>query len=110
MKKVCLLAVLFAIGVCGTVRAEEKFKVRTLAYGDMNLAIVKVDCSSGTCWLAKGSSWNRIHVPAKLPTSDYDISLTNIGKASWVLTLWNTQTGKTYLYSSGTRKWRPISN
>lgn len=84
----------------------EAFVIRALHVEGNHTAIVRVATQTGQVWLLENDEWAPLTPPQNLTSGDYDCALTAFGKKSWVLTLWNTANGQTYIYASATQGWR----
>lgn len=110
--KVAIYACLSILGMAHSVLSQElreRFCVEVLRTSGTNLVIVRLDTVMGTCCLAVQDKWVAMPKPSNLPEGNYACSLAPVGKESWVLTLWDRDTGRTFIYASSTRKWRIIT-
>ena len=110
----CSLAMLCLLSTTTIAQSNNKnvgdYKISTMRIDGTDLAIVKLQTTTGYVWLLDKDEWMEMAPPKNLPESKYDCSLTPVGKKSWILTLWDTVSGDTYIYSSATKGWRFTRN
>ena len=105
-----LAAAIIIWSTTGTLTAQEAgaevYTLRALSVDNMELIIVRLGSKSGRLWQLDRDEWVPIASPRQLDLANYDCALTPVGKKTWILTLWDTSSGQTFIYASATKGWR----
>ncbi|MDE0837481.1 MAG: hypothetical protein OSB41_00355 [Kiritimatiellae bacterium] len=113
-RTLCSLAMLCLLSTTTIAQSSDKnvdaYTISTMRIDGTALAIVKLQMTTGYVWLLDKDEWIELAPPKNLPESKYDCSLAPVGKKTWILTLWDTASGDTYIYSSATKGWRFTRN